>query len=146
MDNCTHYKSNIKRPTFVLSQIVQSLPIMNKRHKCPHCSQDFTQKLALHSHLLIHAGIKQYSCTKCSKTFTQKTALTVHMKSFHLKIKTHKCVGCEATFSTLDELKMHSGTHERHKQYKCSFCPASFAQKGALLRHIHSAIHTGKVL
>ncbi len=115
-----------------------------KRHKCLHCSGSFTDKTALHTHLMVHAGVKEYSCSKCSKTFAQKTNLNIHMKSVHLKIKPHNCGFCKATFSTLAELKLHSGTHEKHKKYKCRMCPASFAQKGNLLTHINSAKHAGK--
>jgi len=71
MSRSGHGQSSLKSP----------VPL-NKRHKCPYCSMDFTRHHNLKSHLLTHSQEKPYECQTCNKRFRRLRALKLHTK-FH---------------------------------------------------------------
>lgn len=77
-----------------------------KRHKCPHCSTDFTRHHNLKSHLLTHSHEKPYECTTC-----------------------------EARFRRLHDLKRHTKLHTGERPHICPQCGRKFARGDALARH-----------
>jgi len=47
----------------------------------PGCTESFTQRGSLNSHMDVHFGIKNVICDRCGKRFSKKFNLQVHQKS-----------------------------------------------------------------
>ena len=72
------------------------------KHKCPHCSETYTQLSHLnrhikHKHTVIH---NSFNCNKCSKQFTRKEKLINHKCSL-------KCTRCGMEVGTKKQLLKH---------------------------------------
>lgn len=78
----------------------------NKKHKCPHCSTEFTRHHNLKSHLLTHSQEKPYACSTC-----------------------------HARFRRLHDLKRHNKLHTGERPHTCDRCGRKFARGDALARH-----------
>lgn len=78
-----------------------------KRHKCPHCSTDFTRHHNLKSHLLTHSQEKPYVCERCSLRFRRLHDLKRHTK-LHTGEKPHTCPKCGRKFARGDALARHN--------------------------------------
>ncbi|KAI9718347.1 MAG: hypothetical protein M1828_006749, partial [Chrysothrix sp. TS-e1954] len=77
-----------------------------KKHRCPHCSTEFTRHHNLKSHLLTHSQEKPYGCQQCS-----------------------------AKFRRLHDLKRHTKLHTGERPHTCNKCGRKFARGDALARH-----------
>ncbi|CAN7992905.1 unnamed protein product, partial [Ixodes hexagonus] len=71
-------------------------------HKCPHCSKEFVQAVALKSHLFSHTGQDGFRCAVCGRVFGRKTRMQEHVRTVHEKQRSDasnertgdKCVVC----------------------------------------------------
>ena len=79
----------------------------SKKHKCPHCSTEFTRHHNLKSHLLTHSQEKPFSCQQCHAKFRRLHDLKRHMK-LHTGEKPHLCPKCGRKFARGDALARHS--------------------------------------
>jgi DNA-directed RNA polymerase subunit RPC12/RpoP len=77
-----------------------------KKHKCPHCSTEFTRHHNLKSHLLTHSQEMPYVCSTCRSRFRR-----------------------------LHDLKRHTKLHTGEPPHICSQCGRKFARGDALARH-----------
>eukprot|EP00842_Homolaphlyctis_polyrhiza_P003596 jgi/Hompol1/4237/HPOL_001185-RA len=79
--------------------------------RCPHpgCSQGFTRRQNLRSHMTIHTNERPHPCPKCSATFRRRQELLRHGRSVHAPagVKSFQCVHCERLFGRADALKRH---------------------------------------
>ncbi|KAB8336934.1 hypothetical protein FH972_021239 [Carpinus fangiana] len=79
----------------------------NKKHKCPHCSTEFTRHHNLKSHLLTHSQEKPYACSTCHSRFRRLHDLKRHNK-LHTGERPHTCDRCGRRFARGDALARHN--------------------------------------
>uniref|UniRef100_A0A663LL82 Zinc finger protein ZFAT n=1 Tax=Athene cunicularia TaxID=194338 RepID=A0A663LL82_ATHCN len=138
--------------------------------KCPteHCDYSTPDKYKLQAHLKVHTELdkKSYSCPVCEKLFFEDRLIKSHIKTNHpvsftqkkyppshqksnLKAhmnrhsteKTHLCDMCGKKFKSKGTLKSHKLLHTADgKQFKCTVCDYTAAQKPQLLRHMEQHV------
>ncbi|KAJ0184400.1 hypothetical protein K1T71_000823 [Dendrolimus kikuchii] len=109
------------------------------RPKCDQCGKSFVNKDSLHSHMQIHAGVKNYECAICGARFRTRSQIKHH----HLKHSTEKkyyCVECDTRFKTAQALKTHLKKSIKHidiesLRYPCLRCEKRFNTEAALSHH-----------
>uniref|UniRef100_A0A182M7I6 C2H2-type domain-containing protein n=1 Tax=Anopheles culicifacies TaxID=139723 RepID=A0A182M7I6_9DIPT len=79
---------------------------MSRRYHCELCDAQFSQKIELMRHTLIHEGIRPHRCEVCNRTFRQQGTLTTHMRT-HTDEKPYKCGHCEALFRSAAARRSH---------------------------------------
>ncbi|XP_041758507.1 zinc finger protein ZFAT [Coregonus clupeaformis] len=117
---------------------VQMKGLIGKRaSKCPYCDSYFMRNGAdLQQHIWAHEGVKPFKCSLCDYASRSKSNLKAHM-SRHTTEKTHLCDMCGKKFKSKVTLKSHKLMHtEDGKQFKCTECDYSAAQKPLLVRHM----------
>ncbi|XP_036791741.1 zinc finger protein ZFAT isoform X2 [Oncorhynchus mykiss] len=117
---------------------VQVKGLIGKRaSKCPYCDSYFMRNGAdLQQHIWAHQGVKPFKCSLCDYASRSKSNLKAHM-SRHTTEKTHLCDMCGKKFKSKVTLKSHKLMHtEDGKQFQCTECDYSAAQKPLLVRHM----------
>ncbi|XP_070604432.1 zinc finger protein ZFAT [Erythrolamprus reginae] len=138
-----HIKTNHPEvPMHTISKIVgrkvQLKGLIGKRAvKCPHCNFYFMKNGSdLQRHIWAHEGIKPFKCSLCEYATRSKSNLKAHMNR-HSTEKTHLCDRCGKKFKSKGTLKSHKLLHTTDgKQFKCTVCDYTAAQKPQLLRHM----------
>uniref|UniRef100_A0A8C7JCT7 Zinc finger and AT-hook domain containing n=1 Tax=Oncorhynchus kisutch TaxID=8019 RepID=A0A8C7JCT7_ONCKI len=143
-DKLKHHIKNIHpdTPMNTISEAlgvrVQVKGLIGKRaSKCPYCDSYFMRNGAdLQQHIWAHQGVKPFKCSLCDYASRSKSNLKAHM-SRHTTEKTHLCDMCGKKFKSKVTLKSHKLMHtEDGKQYQCTECDYSAAQKPLLVRHM----------
>ena len=80
---------------------------MSKKHRCPHCSTEFTRHHNLKSHLLTHSQEKPFTCQSCGAKFRRLHDLKRHSK-LHTGERPHICIKCGRKFARGDALARHN--------------------------------------
>lgn len=116
---------------------------------CDHCGESIKYHKNLVAHMRNnHLGSK-YQCQKCPEIFRSKSGLKDHSLAIHgIKIilapeKSHVCDVCQASFRLIGNLKRHSLTHTKVRNYLCDTCPKSFKSQSSLKVHkesVHAAV------
>nr|KAF6427048.1 zinc finger and AT-hook domain containing [Molossus molossus] len=122
----------------VLGRRVQLKGLIGKRAmKCPHCDFYFMKNGSdLQRHIWAHEGVKPFKCSLCEYATRSKSNLKAHMNR-HSAEKTHLCDLCGKRFKSKGTLKSHKLLHTADgKQFKCTVCDYTAAQKPQLLRHM----------
>ncbi|KAK8091823.1 hypothetical protein PG997_002184 [Apiospora hydei] len=78
-----------------------------KKLRCPYCTNSFTRRHNLKSHLLTHEQERPYLCRTCQLRFRSLYGLESHSK-LHTVEKPHACPKCNLKFSRADALEHHS--------------------------------------
>jgi len=108
----------------------------HKRHvHCPYCGKLFKTNVELQGHVRIHTGAKPYSCRHCSERFTYRSQLKTHLLKSHNEGTWLTCLICQKKFSHSGNFKTHLLRHEGVKPYVCSECPKCFYTAGELKAH-----------
>ncbi|CAK1553194.1 unnamed protein product [Leptosia nina] len=109
---------------------------------CPECGKIFSRKTYMKNHYkLVHVRQSKHYCSICNKHFISGFSLRTHTKFVHektVKPKDKICDVCGRGFHTNRTLINHTRTHTGERPYKCSFCPAAFAQSYARKTHERS--------
>ncbi|CAH2064479.1 unnamed protein product, partial [Iphiclides podalirius] len=112
------------------------------RIPCPDCGKVFSRKLYMNNHYrLFHTTKTRHYCEPCNKYYVTAYALRNHKQRIHEKTlppKNKICDICGRGFSTNRVLINHRRTHTGERPFKCSQCPAAFAQKYAKKSHERS--------
>ncbi|XP_029078521.1 zinc finger protein ZFAT isoform X3 [Monodon monoceros] len=122
----------------VLGRRVQLKGLIGKRAmKCPYCDFYFMKNGSdLQRHIWAHEGVKPFKCALCEYATRSKSNLKAHMNR-HSTEKTHLCDMCGKKFKSKGTLKSHKLLHTADgKQFKCTVCDYTAAQKPQLLRHM----------
>ncbi|XP_072324350.1 zinc finger protein ZFAT isoform X1 [Scyliorhinus torazame] len=122
----------------ILGKRVQLKGLIGKRVvKCPYCDCYFRKNgTDLQRHIWAHEGVKPFKCSVCEYATRSKSNLRAHMNR-HSTEKTHLCDLCGKKFKSKGSLKSHKLLHTADgKQYKCTVCDYTAAQKPNLLRHM----------
>ncbi|XP_038199913.1 zinc finger protein ZFAT isoform X2 [Arvicola amphibius] len=139
----THIKTNHPEVSMntiseVLGRRVQLKGLIGKRAmKCPYCDFYFMKNGSdLQRHIWAHEGVKPFKCSLCEYATRSKSNLKAHMNR-HSTEKTHLCDMCGKKFKSKGTLKSHKLLHTSDgKQFKCTVCDYTAAQKPHLLRHM----------
>ncbi|KYO45226.1 zinc finger protein ZFAT isoform X1 [Alligator mississippiensis] len=126
----------------VLGRRVQLKGLIGKRAvKCPYCDFYFMKNGSdLQRHIWAHEGIKPFKCSLCDYATRSKSNLKAHMNR-HSTEKTHLCDMCGKKFKSKGTLKSHKLLHTADgKQFKCTVCDYTAAQKPQLLRHMEQHV------
>ncbi|XP_022530053.2 zinc finger protein ZFAT [Astyanax mexicanus] len=139
------YHIKINHPDTSWSTISEALGIrvhvkgvIGKRaSKCPYCDCFFTRNgTDMQQHIWAHEGVKPFKCPICDYASRSKSNLKAHMNR-HNTEKTHLCDLCGKKFKSKCTLKSHKLMHSADgKQFKCTECDFTAAQKPHLLRHM----------
>ncbi|XP_057195557.1 zinc finger protein ZFAT-like isoform X2 [Triplophysa rosa] len=139
----THIKNN--HPDVSMNYMSETLGIrvhvkgvIGKRaSKCPYCDCFFTRNGSdLQQHIWAHEGLKPYKCSLCDYASRSKSNLKAHMNR-HSTEKTHLCDLCGKKFKSKCTLKSHKLMHTADgKQFRCTECDFTAAQRPHLLRHM----------
>ncbi|XP_053104939.1 zinc finger protein ZFAT isoform X2 [Hemicordylus capensis] len=122
----------------IFGRRVQLKGLIGKRAvKCPYCNFYFMKNGSdLQRHIWAHEGIKPFKCSLCEYATRSKSNLKAHMNR-HSTEKTHLCDMCGKKFKSKGTLKTHKLLHTADgKQFKCTVCDYTAAQKPQLLRHM----------
>ncbi|XP_042201509.1 zinc finger protein ZFAT isoform X2 [Callorhinchus milii] len=122
----------------ILGKRVQLKGLIGKRAvKCPYCDCYFRKNgTDLQRHIWAHEGVKPFKCLSCEYATRSKSNLRAHMNR-HSTEKSHLCDLCGKKFKSKGSLKSHKLLHTADgKQFKCTVCDYTAAQKPNLLRHM----------
>nr|XP_009937329.1 PREDICTED: zinc finger protein ZFAT isoform X2 [Opisthocomus hoazin] len=126
----------------ILGRRVQLKGLIGKRAvKCPYCDFYFMKNGSdLQRHIWAHEGVKPFKCSVCEYATRSKSNLKAHMNR-HSTEKTHLCDMCGKKFKSKGTLKSHKLLHTADgKQFKCTVCDYTAAQKPQLLRHMEQHV------
>ncbi|XP_072536439.1 zinc finger protein ZFAT isoform X2 [Salminus brasiliensis] len=139
------YHIKISHPDASWSTISEALGIrvhvkgvIGKRaSKCPYCDCFFTRNgTDMQQHIWAHEGVKPFKCSICDYASRSKSNLKAHLNR-HNTEKTHLCDLCGKKFKSKCTLKSHKLMHSADgKQFKCTECDFTAAQRPHLLRHM----------
>ncbi|XP_038220349.1 zinc finger protein 431-like [Zerene cesonia] len=109
---------------------------------CPECGKIFSRNAYMKNHYkLVHVRSSSHYCEICNKHFVSGFSLRTHRKFVHektVKPKDKICDVCGRGFHTNRTLLNHKRTHTGERPYKCTYCPAAFAQSYARTTHERS--------
>ncbi|XP_075405342.1 zinc finger protein ZFAT [Tenrec ecaudatus] len=134
----SHPEVSLSTISEVLGRRVQLKGLIGKRAmKCPYCDFYFMKNGSdLQRHIWAHEGVKPFKCSVCEYATRSKSNLKAHMNR-HSTEKTHLCDMCGKKFKSKGTLKSHKLLHTADgKQFKCTVCDYTAAQKPQLLRHM----------
>ncbi len=82
--------------------------------KCQLCSETFSGKSCLASHVQTHSGVSvmEYSCRTCGQMFGRLVELDKHMHSHSGQGSESQCSVCEETFDEIGNLIVHEQLHD----------------------------------
>ncbi|KAF4022209.1 hypothetical protein G4228_013998 [Cervus hanglu yarkandensis] len=135
---CEYCEVSMSTISEVLGRRVQLKGLIGKRAmKCPYCDFYFMKNGSdLQRHIWAHEGVKPFKCSLCEYATRSKSNLKAHMNR-HSTEKTHLCDMCGKKFKSKGTLKSHKLLHTADgKQFKCTVCDYTAAQKPQLLRHM----------
>jgi len=81
----------------------------------------------------------QAKCLLCNSTFESGTQLQSHIVQVHEKRRRHICEICSSGFNQSSHLRLHVAmVHKQERPFVCTSkdCPAKFASKSNLSRHV----------
>ncbi|XP_061620901.1 zinc finger protein 568-like isoform X1 [Phyllopteryx taeniolatus] len=108
-----------------------------KLFKCSVCSQTFSQKQNMMTHMRIHTGERPFACSVCGLRFTQKITL-IHHNRTHTGERPFSCSVCKKGFAHPASLMRHMRTHTGAKPFVCPNCGQGFSVQCTLKKHMRT--------
>lgn len=106
--------------------------------KCHHCDEEFSNHVALFTHVQEHAREKKEGsklCETCGKNCINLKAYHAHRRIHAGVVKNFACPDCDKRFSKEFLLTQHSHIHTGIKMYRCDSCDKAFAKRDSLRIH-----------
>ncbi|KAH3696333.1 hypothetical protein DPMN_083796 [Dreissena polymorpha] len=147
---CPYCDKSFNRKDHLKNHMVTHDP-NKKTWKCEVCMKEYCYSFSYRTHMAIHRAERgeTLSCGICKKEFENKEQLLFHLKvhtgaraAKNTTERTHTCFDCGKKFFTRKDVKRHSVTHTKRKDYLCQHCPQRFGRKDHLTRHLRTS-HTG---
>ncbi|KAL5016051.1 hypothetical protein ScPMuIL_005640 [Solemya velum] len=122
-----------------------------RRWICEQCGKEYAYHFSYRTHIAYHNAEdgKTLTCSICQKEHTNKESLLFHLKIHsgarsvkNCAEKMHQCYECGKRFYTKKDVRRHSITHTKLKDFLCQFCPQRFGRKDHLTRHLRTS-HLG---
>ena len=107
------------------------------RIKCPLCVKTFATNQHMLRHKDIHSGVSSnFKCDICDKCFVQECTLSRHKRTCHIEEK-FRCYKCPATYARKDSLEKHLKKGKHHIQSHCIFCDQTIVSISLRAEHEH---------
>ena len=121
---------------------------MNDEHtefklKCDECDKTVGTHQQLKVHKTRHEHSTEdghFSCDKCEYKCKKANRLKFHIDCVHLGVKKHLCDWCPAAFATKSSLNKHILSHTDERNFRCQFCEKAFHTKGNMETHIRQVM------
>ncbi|XP_077295507.1 uncharacterized protein LOC143917796 [Arctopsyche grandis] len=97
-----------------LTAHVKKAHLLERKHKCQECDQQFFYPMELRRHMIKHSGIKNFQCEVCKKSYARRYTLQEHLK-IHNNVKDYVCSICSKAFTQKCSLKNHMKMHDKPK-------------------------------
>ena len=119
--------------------------------KCEHCDKEFVHRYKLRNHVKgVHFGLKRFACNTCSETFSVKSTLDSHVLSEHQNnaieadhISPMDFVACEIKNDNQDnDQVVNTRKKNVYEKVTCDFCKVLIA-KYNISKHM-SLVHGKK--
>uniref|UniRef100_A0A8B9RAF6 Zinc finger and AT hook domain containing n=1 Tax=Astyanax mexicanus TaxID=7994 RepID=A0A8B9RAF6_ASTMX len=114
-----------------------------KPFKCPICDYASRSKSNLKAHMNRHNTEKTHLCDLCGKKFKSKCTLKSHKLMHSADGKQFKCTECDFTAAQKPHLLRHMEQHASFKPFRCAHCHYSCNIPGSLKRHYNKK-HPGE--
>lgn len=120
-----------------------SLPPYWWDNECPICHEKFMRRLERDRHVKeVHSDVR-HKCRDCEKVFTRLENMHRHWIATH---SSHppvlKCDICDKIFTQVGTLRRHEvQIHANPRRLKCKYCPATYARREKLEKHMESGKH-----
>ncbi|XP_023941003.1 zinc finger protein 569 [Bicyclus anynana] len=101
------------------------------RHRCEHCSKNFSKFAALRDHI---NNMHNFKCSTCNKLYTTKTDLQLH-NIIHADQSNNYCQACEIELPTIASCKDHIDLHTVYI-YSCPICNENISSKDDAGAHL----------
>ena len=129
------YKFNLCQKSFTNVHHLTRHMRVHSGYKCRHCSETFTRRRQLKTHLLkSHNEGTWFTCHICPKKFSLKCNLKMHIQR-HEGMKPYVCDECQKRFCTGYELKSHEAIHSDFRGFCCGLCGKDFKRKQCVKVH-----------
>ena len=112
--------------------------------QCSICEEVFLDRKTRDRHMReVHQIKPKQKCPKCSQTFSRTSHLTRHLNTKHRDTPpTYDCDICEKSFLREGNMMRHKKlVHGQQKDFKCEECPAKYAHKQDLDKHLKKGKH-----
>lgn len=106
--------------------------------KCNHCVEEFSNHIALFTHVKEHTREKKEGsklCETCGKNCINLKSYHAHRRTHADVVKNFACPDCDKRFSKEFLLTQHSHIHTGIKMYRCDSCDKAFAKRDSLRIH-----------
>lgn len=135
---CSECSESFTRKSALISHIQKHFKV--NPFICPVCNKSFNKNSYLARHLRTHKGVNPYKCNKCEKSYAKKTFLVAHLRT-HVNKSIYTqlvCDVCNKTFLKQSMFDRHCRSHTGERPFGCPKCSKSFTQKSYLDEHLRN--------
>ncbi len=105
------------------------------------CGRKFEDATSLYHHQLELQHFTDLHCNLCNRRFSKASNFRRHNETLHAGTQgAHRCCSCFKTFRRRDNLQDHQ--LRQHRVISCSYCSASFPDRGTLREHVRDVHKT----
>ncbi|XP_052771389.1 transcription factor E4F1-like isoform X2 [Mya arenaria] len=140
LSNCPEQSSTDTTPTVIVTRTTTDKPVAPIAPKLVTDDKGETTGKTSNSKKKLtdeDRALRKYCCKVCKSRFKELPVLRAHMMT-HTNKRHYVCgaEGCTYAFKTRGSLKRHMRRHTGERPFPCELCGRSFAESGALTRHL----------